>query len=191
MPFARAGTVARVVLLITTSSVLAAMPPVAGSAAEDPPGPAAEVRHVRVASHDGVRLDGWLVLPPEAETGRVPVVLWSAPYFGQCDYYPFPTDSPPPRCNYATGDNPELWDNSSVSESVPVNLLVEQGYAVAIFNVRGTGNSGGCFSWFGRAEQLDQALLVEWLAAQGWSNGRVGMMGLSYHGTTPWEAAIQ
>ena len=61
--------------------------------------------------------------------------------------------------------------------------------AVAIFNVRGTGNSGGCFSWLGPAEQRDQAFLVEWLAKRPWSNGRIGMMGLSYHGTTPWEVS--
>lgn len=162
------------------------------SAAVPPPH---SVEHVRVASHDGVQLDGWIVRPANVAPGaKLPVVLWSAPYFGQCNYYP-PTmvtaPNPGPQCDYATGDNPELWDNSSHAEAVPVNFLLEHGYAVAIFNVRGTGNSGGCFSWIGRDEQKDQAFLVEWLADRSWSNGRVGMMGLSYHGTTPWEAAIQ
>jgi putative CocE/NonD family hydrolase len=178
----------RTFALLLVAGLLPVLP---ASVHAEPAAAPAEVHHVRVPSHDGVVLDGWLVLPQQAVSGRVPVVLWSAPYFGQCDYYPFPTNNPPPRCSYATGDNPELWDNSTLSESVPVNLLLEHGYAVAIFNVRGTGNSGGCFSWFGRAEQKDQSFLVEWLAAQPWSNGKVGMMGLSYHGTTPWEAAIQ
>lgn len=56
--------------------------------------------------------------------------------------------------------------------------------------MRGTGNSRGCFTWFGKDEQLDQAFLAEWLADRPWSNGNIGMMGLSYHGTTPWGAAI-
>lgn len=133
------------------------------------------VDHVQVPSFDETSLDGWIVRPARG-SGRVPVVLWSAPYFGT---------------TYPSGNDPDLWTNSNPAFAVPVNLLVSRGYAVAIFNVRGTGNSGGCFDWFGPDEQRDQAFLVEWLAARPWSNGRVGMMGLSYHGTTPWEAAIQ
>jgi putative CocE/NonD family hydrolase len=184
----RAIPISSVLLIV---GLLAGAPRATGTASA-PDRFAWRVQHVRVQSHDGVALDGWLVLPHQAKKKRVPVVLWSAPYFGQCDYYPFNVLSGPyPRCSYATGDNPELWDNSSVSEAVPVNFLLEHGYAVAIFNVRGTGNSGGCFTWFGKEEQKDQYVLVQWLGRRKWSNGRVGMMGLSYHGTTPWEAAIQ
>jgi putative CocE/NonD family hydrolase len=162
-----------------------------GTAAGETPPPHV-VEHVSAPSFDGVKLDGWIVRPANVPSGsKLPAVLWSAPYFGQCDFYPFPTDDPPPRCHYATGDNPDLWDNDTLSEAVPVDFLLEHGYAVAIFNVRGTGNSEGCFSWLGPQEQKDQAFLVEWLAKQAWSNGNIGMMGLSYHGTTPWEAAIQ
>lgn len=151
-----------------------------------------EVLHVKVPSFDGVELDGWVVLPDLPDGVRAPVMLWSAPYFGQCAFLPDttnPTDYP--VCHYDIGSDPELWNANDISEAVPVDFLRENGYAVAIFNVRGTGNSGGCFEWFGPDEQQDQAVLVEWLGTQDWSNGRVGMMGLSYHGTTPWEAAIQ
>lgn len=181
---------------VTTVPAALAADPTDGSVtavATDPP--PHRVEHVRVPSHDGVELDGWIVRPTNvAAEATLPVVLWSAPYFGQCNYYPFVMtnpNKPGPQCDYATGDDPELWDNSNHAEAVPVNFLLAHGYAVAIFNVRGTGNSGGCFSWIGKDEQRDQAFLVEWLADLGWSNGRVGMMGLSYHGTTPWEAAIQ
>ena len=145
-----------------------------------------EVLHQKVASFDQTPLDGWIVKPDVPEGTRVPVVLWSSPYFGQCAYVP-----PPPACNYAIGSDPALYDNDKVSEAVPVRFLLEHGYAVAIYNVRGTGNSGGCFEWFGPKEHKDQKVLVDYLALQPWSNGRIGMMGLSYHGTTPWEAAIQ
>jgi hypothetical protein len=136
--------------------------------------PAVRVDHVQVPSFDRTELDGWIVRPARPE-GRLPVVLWSSPYWGT---------------TYPSGNDPALWQNNDPAYAVPVNLLVSRGYAVAIFNVRGSGNSGGCFDWFGPNEQRDQAFLVEWLAARPWSNGRVGMMGLSYHGTTPWEAAI-
>lgn len=124
----------------------------------------------------GVVLDGSIWLPDVTPGTKLPVVLWSSPYFSQTS---------------VAHDDPAIADNSDYSESVPVNLLVEQGYAVALFSVRGTGYSGGCWEFFGPNEQHDQAALVDWLASQSWSNGRVGMMGLSYHGTTPWEAAIQ
>ncbi|HEV8361771.1 MAG TPA: CocE/NonD family hydrolase [Candidatus Thermoplasmatota archaeon] len=135
----------------------------------------ASVETVRVASFDGTELEGWIVLPALPEGVKAPAVLWTHPYFGQ---------------NYEWGDEPSLWDNSAAYKATPVALLVEQGYAVAMFSVRGSGHSGGCFGMFGPDEQHDQAFLVEWVAAQAWSNGRVGFMGLSYHGTTPIEAAI-
>src|ERR671918_141114 len=62
---------------------------------------------------------------------------------------------------------------ADLDESITPRFLVARGYAVAGFNVRGTGGSGGCLEFFGPKEQRDQAVLVEWLAAQPWSNGRV------------------
>lgn len=152
----------------------------------DGPFDLASVTEHRVAMHDAVELEGWVLRPDVPDDVLVPVVLWSAPYFGQCSYL-----SAPPACAYATGDDPALRDGDLISEAVPIDFLIENGYAVAVFNVRGTGNSGGCFEWFGPNEQTDQVVLVDWLAGQDWSNGRVAMQGLSYHGTTPWEAAIQ
>ncbi|MGQ0536661.1 MAG: CocE/NonD family hydrolase [Methanobacteriota archaeon] len=128
--------------------------------------------HVQIPSHDGVVLDGWILKPALPDGVNPPVVLISGPYWG-LDHTP---------------DRPEFWDEDWYG---PVKLLVEEGYAVAIMTVRGGGNSGGCVEMFGPNEQKDQAFLVDWLASQDWNNGRVAMMGLSYLGTTPWEAAIQ
>lgn len=136
----------------------------------------ASVTNVKIPSFDGVLLDGWVLRTAVPEGVKVPVVLWSAPYFG---------------LNNQAGNDPAGWDNSGASEAVPVNLLVEQGYAVAIVNLRGSGNSGGCYQLFGSVDWKDTAAMVEWLGTQEWSNGRVGMMGLSYHGTTPWMAAVE
>lgn len=125
-----------------------------------------------VESFDGTELDGWLYLPERASETRVPVVLWSSPYFGQM--IPAPGDT-------------EVRSGFGV----PVNYLLSEGFAVALFNVRGTGNSGGCFEFLGKREQRDQKFLVEWLASRDWSNGRVGMMGLSYDAGTTMAAAVQ
>ena len=42
----------------------------------------------------------------------------------------------------------------------------------------------------GFAEQEGINAAVEWLATQEWSNGNVGMIGKSYDGSTPWQAAM-
>jgi putative CocE/NonD family hydrolase len=121
-----------------------------------------EVQDVTVTSHDGAVLAGWLWVPDLPAGVGAPTVLVSSPY------------------------------NGLVPPLGPVEgRLIEQGYAVAAFSVRGTGRSGGCFENKGPREQRDQAVLVEWLAEQPWSSGRVAMMGLSYPGTTPLMAAIR
>lgn len=135
----------------------------------------ASVENVKIPSFDGIVLDGWVLRPDVPSGVQVPVVLWSAPYFG---------------LNNQAGNDPSGWDNSDASEAVPVNLLIENGYAVAIMNLRGSGNSGGCYQLFGAIDWQDLYEMVEWLGTREWSNGRVGMMGLSYHGTTPWQAAV-
>ncbi|HEX9815438.1 MAG TPA: CocE/NonD family hydrolase [Candidatus Thermoplasmatota archaeon] len=68
--------------------------------------------------------------------------------------------------------------------------FVPRGYAVVVADVRGTGYSEGCMDMMGAKEQRDTYDLVEWIANQTWSDGKVGMYGVSYVGTTPHEALI-
>lgn len=70
-----------------------------------------------------------------------------------------------------------------------VHDWAKRGYAVLSADVRGTGYSGGCMEVWGPNEQLDQVSLVEWAAAQSWSDGNVGFYGQSYVATTPVAAA--
>lgn len=70
------------------------------------------------------------------------------------------------------------------------DFYVKRGYAVVLTDVRGTGNSEGCMDMMGAKEQQDGYDVVEWIAAQPWSDGKVGMYGVSYVGTTPSAAAI-
>ncbi len=59
--------------------------------------------------------------------------------------------------------------------------LVEHGYAVVSFDIRGTGNSEGSNdSIYSDPERQDGYDMVEWAAAQPWSSGRVGMWGISF-----------
>lgn len=66
-----------------------------------------------------------------------------------------------------------------------------RGYAVAMMDLRGTGKSQGCLDLLGPRDASDIKIVVEWLARQPWSNGRVGMVGHSYPGSTPMLGAAK
>jgi putative CocE/NonD family hydrolase len=66
---------------------------------------------------------------------------------------------------------------------------VEAGYTVVIQDTRGRYTSEGNFAPF-VSEPDDGYDTVEWCAGQPWSNGKVGMYGISYVGATQWLAAI-
>lgn len=161
-----------------------------------------EVIYVRVPSFDGTELEGWIGMPEMPEGVRVPVTLAVSPYHGACFVRPETLLLAAAPC-VASPNHPDWWSESGHAQSVgaytgtpleswgvPPLELVRRGFAAAFFSVRGTGNSGGCFELGGLKEQEDQALLVDWLAAQDWANGRVGMGGLSYQAATAWQAAI-
>jgi predicted acyl esterase len=70
----------------------------------------------------------------------------------------------------------------------PVGLtgyFPHRGYAVVMMDLRGTGKSQGCLDHLGPNDQSDLKTVIEWAATQPWSNGRVGMVGHSYVGSTP------
>ena len=60
------------------------------------------------------------------------------------------------------------------------------GYVFALVDVRGRGNSGGDFAPF-ENEGRDGYDVVEWLAKQPWSNGKITMWGGSYAGFDQWS----
>lgn len=74
----------------------------------------------------------------------------------------------------------------------PPAALLEHGYVLAAADSRGTGASFGV--WGGpwtQTEAIDAAEITEWLAAQSWSNGNIGMIGSSYEATIQLLAAAQ
>src|SRR5260221_7099487 len=64
-----------------------------------------------------------------------------------------------------------------------------QGYAVVICDLRGAGASDGEASLPSDQEGEDVYDLIEWAAAQPWSTGAVGMLGVSYLAISQWKAA--
>ncbi len=69
--------------------------------------------------------------------------------------------------------------------------FAQRGYVVAVADSRGRFDSEGEWDPFDPKHKSDGYDLVEWLAAQSWCDGKVGMMGLSYMGWTQWWTATQ
>ena len=89
------------------------------------------------------------------------------------------------------------YDDGYVDALTPANRLgrflienfVPHGYGVAQVSVFGTGNSNHCMDLMGLDEQEGIHAAVEYLGSAPFSNGAVGIIGKSYDGSTPWEAA--
>ena len=69
-----------------------------------------------------------------------------------------------------------------------IDAFADAQYAVVIQDTRGRFDSEGEFAPF-RSERRDGEDTVRWLTEQSWCDGRVGMVGASYHGATQWMAA--
>ncbi len=100
----------------------------------------------------------------------------------------------------APGRFPVILTRTSYDKSNPVmqvepvgKFFASQGYVAAIQDLRGRGNSEGMGDYHHRAnprEGLDGHDTIEWLAAQPWSSGRVGMVGSSHSGCVQNVAAL-
>ncbi|MBJ35455.1 MAG: hypothetical protein CMB62_02420 [Euryarchaeota archaeon] len=111
---------------------------------------------------------------PKVPNGvKVPVIAEFGPYFGE-------TSASTPDVS-----QPGSWLGISVIQN-----LLPHGFAFAQVSVTGTGSSNHCMDLMGFAEQEGINAAVEWLGTQDWSNGNVGMIGKSYDGSTPWQAAM-
>jgi putative CocE/NonD family hydrolase len=123
---------------------------------------------VEVPMRDGVTLLADVHRP--AEPGRYPVLLAASPYPRQIQ---------------------NLGAPAGFIEAGASDFFVPRGYVHVIANCRGTSGSGGTFGFFDSQERRDMYDLVEWAAQQPWSDGNVGMIGISYFAGTQMEAAVE
>jgi predicted acyl esterase len=76
-------------------------------------------------------------------------------------------------------------------EAGDTRFFVTRGYVHVIADTRGAGDSEGVYDFQGRQEQRDGYDLIEWIAAQPWCDGNVGMLGMSYFGVVQHLVAAQ
>ena len=66
---------------------------------------------------------------------------------------------------------------------------VPEGYAVVRVDSRGCGRSPGYVEHWSPRETKDFANCIEWAGKQPWSNGKVGLSGISYYAINQWQVA--
>jgi predicted acyl esterase len=120
--------------------------------------------------------------------------LW-LPIIEGCDWE---TAELPAKCQIPViSEIGPYYDDGDTSATTPADRLgkflienfVPHGFAIAQVSVFGTGESNHCMDLMGLDEQTGIDAAVEWLGTQSWSNGNVGIIGKSYDGSTPWNAA--
>jgi len=90
----------------------------------------------------------------------------------------------------ATGRFPAIVDMEPYGRS-SATTYVPNGYAHVNTDVRGSGKSGGALCLLCEREQRDVYDVVEWVAKQPWSNGKVVLYGYSYSAITALLGAAQ
>ena len=74
-------------------------------------------------------------------------------------------------------------------ETVDPERWVPEGYAVVQVDARGSGKSPGFLDPYSPREIADYYDAIEWAGRAPWSNGKVGLIGVSYFAITQWLVA--
>ena len=83
------------------------------------------------------------------------------------------------------------YDNLPWARSLGARWFVERGYAFAVVDIRGRYDSEGDWDPFDPKHKTDGYDMVEWLARQPWSSGKIGTAGPSFMGWTQWWTASE
>jgi uncharacterized protein len=142
----------------------------AAHAALPPSAPAYGVRleNAWIPMRDGIRLAATLYMPDGAKAGeRFPALL---------EYLPYRKD-----------------DDEAVRDFGTHSYFARRGFVGVRVDIRGFGMSGGAppDREYSAQEQQDAEQVIAWLASQSWSNGKVGMLGISWGGFNAIQMALR
>lgn len=122
--------------------------------------------NVWITLKDGCRLAARLWLPEDADAKPVPAILEYLPY--------------------------RKRDGTVVRDALTHPYLAGHGYACLRVDMRGNGDSDGIMlDEYALQEQDDCLEVIDWIAAQGWCSGKVGMMGISWGGFNGLQVAAR
>ncbi|MCC6472483.1 MAG: CocE/NonD family hydrolase [Burkholderiales bacterium] len=137
-------------------------------------------RDLAVAMRDGVRIyvD---VYRPAGETRAVPALVAWGPY-GK--HGPTRMDRQFPKA----GITASLSPHTAFEAPDPMHW-VPLGYAIVNVDPRGAWFSEGAATYLSPEEARDEYDLIEWAGTRPWSNGKVGLIGVSYLALSQWNVA--
>jgi predicted acyl esterase len=155
----------------------------------------------RTEIRDGMRID-WdvpitmddgLVLRADVfrpvKDGKYPVILSYGPYAKSLAFQ----DGYPSAWQRMAEKHPDVTAGSSNLdqswEVVDPEKWVPHDYICVRVDSRGAGCSPGFIDHFSPRETKDFYDCIEWAGVQPWSNGKVGLNGISYYGINQWQVA--
>jgi uncharacterized protein len=153
-----------------------------------------EVRNgMRIEWDMPIEMDDGLVLRCDVfrpvKNGRYPVLLSHGPY-GKWLHF---EDGYKTAWDRMAEKHPDVMTSSSNKyqswEVCDPEKWVPDGYAVVRVDSRGCGRSPGYLEHFSPRETKDFVNCIEWAGTRAWSNGKVGLSGISYYAINQWQAA--
>jgi predicted acyl esterase len=142
---------------------------------------------VAIPMDDGVVLRADVFRPPGP--GPWPVLLTYGPYAKGLAFQ----EGYPSAWQRMVAEHPDVASGSSNRyqnwEVVDPEKWVPEGYACVRVDSRGAGRSPGFIDPFSPRETRDFHDCIEWAGVQPWSNGKVGLNGVSYFGINQWHVA--
>jgi uncharacterized protein len=135
---------------------------------------------------DGLELRADVFRP---DSGRHPAILSYGPYGKGLAFQ----EGYKTAWEIMARENPDALAGSSNRyqnwEVVDPEKWVPDGYVCVRVDSRGAGRSPGYLRHNDARETRDIYECIEWAAAQSWSDGKVGMNGISYYASNQWRAA--
>jgi predicted acyl esterase len=124
-----------------------------------------------------------------AKDGCYPVILSYGPYAKGLAFQ----DGYPSAWERMAARHPDVTAGSSNKyqswEVVDPEKWVPHDYACVRFDSRGCGTSPGFIDPFSPRETNDLYDCIEWAAREPWSNGKIGLSGISYYAINQWHVA--
>src|SRR5262245_24998253 len=153
-----------------------------------------EVRDgMRIDWDVSIRMDDGVVLRADVfrpvKSGRYPVIMTHGPYAKGLAFQ----EGYPGMWAALSTRHPDVLEGSSNKyqnwETADPENWVPDGYACVRVDSRGAGRSPGYLDIFSPRETRDFYECIEWAWTQPWSNGRVGLLGISYYAMNQWQVA--
>ncbi len=142
---------------------------------------------VPITMDDGLVLRADIYRPPQE--GKYPVILTYGPYGKGLAFQ----EGYPDQWRRMVEQHPDVLEGSTNKyqnwEVADPEKWVPDGYVCVRVDSRGAGRSSGFIDPRSPREARDLYLCIEWAGTQPWSNGQVGLLGISYYARNQWNVA--